>query len=222
MKKNNKAPNRLMKLFFSFFVYLFFSCGLDTIIYLEAPHFTHRANSLQESEQYIEFKTSDSINLAGYYLGFDILYKIYATEQELTSDTNKINSYNNSNPQASARWLLETKKYQRLVGKTEPIVKAGTTDRVVRVRLYDYGSPSTDKDKAGLSTDGIFVTVVKRKNGETFKVIPNGSDADDINKTSDKTEDYKFVAFFAVTVGLDEKFVALYSQILDLGYLELK
>lgn len=216
---NNEKKKLIEKLFFLFFNLSFFSCGLDTIIYLEPPHFIRRASSIQDSEQYIEFKTSDNINLAEYYLGFDIFYKIYATKQELENEIASINSYNNSNPQASARWLLETKKYQRLVGNSEPIIKAGATDRIVRLRLYDYGSLTIDK--AGLFVDGSFVTNVKRRSGNSFAILPNVSEADDINKTS-TNEDYKYIAFFAVTVGLDEQFVALYSQLLDLGHLKLK
>ena len=202
--------------------FVFTSCGLDTIMYLEPPHFTRHADSEQDSEQYIEFKTSDADNAVAYCTGFQIFYKIYALKSEMTTDVAAINSYNSSTPYSAARYLIETKKYQTLKASTQPIVlHTGITDRTVKVRLYDYSTPpDPNAETAGLYVGGTRVNVY-RADETNFAKLPNSTEAADIFKTS-STDEYQFVAFFAVTVGLDEHFTALYSQVVDLGYLILK
>lgn len=210
-------------LFFCSFFFLLDSCGLDTLVYLEPPHYTRHADSEQEAEQYIEFRTSDTANASTYCKGFQIFYKIYATTTDLQTDVAAINSYNNSSPYAAARYLLETKKYKAVRGSNEPLILHTAADRVVKVRLYDYSvPPDPNAEKAGLYLDGGKYSDVFRYNGAAFKKLSNTAEDDDIYKTSKTAADYEYVAFFAVTVGLDEHFSPLYSQLLDLGHLVLK
>lgn len=215
-----KLHFRFLCFFLLVYVFLLTACGLDTIVYLAPPHFKQEAGSVQLQAQYLLFETSDTDNSAEYCRGFDILYKIYATQDELNGDVASIRSYMMSNPQASARYALETKKYQRLQGATSPLISASGTNRLVRVRLYDDGT-----EKAGLYVasmpPALPVTTVKRFNGTDFKIIPKDSIADDLYKTSG-SGDYTIAAFFAVTVGLDEHFVVLYSKLLYLGFLQLQ
>lgn len=199
------------------------ACGLDTIIYLEPPQYLRNQASEQASEQYIEFNTSDSLNTPAYCRGFEVFYKIYASKENLQSDVVNINSYNSSSPQNAARWLLETKHYHRLRSDTEPAVKATGTNRRIKIRLFNYGTKP--EDKAGLYIDEINVGQVKRSNGADFEVLPaETSDADvSINASAAKTAGgYCYVAFFTATVGMDEHFTALYSQLLYLGFLVLQ
>lgn len=216
-----KLHFRFLCFFLLVSVFLLTACGLDTIVYLAPPHFKQEAGSVQPLTQYLLFETSDTDNSAEYCRGFDILYKIYATQDELNGDVASIRSYMMSNPQASARYALETKKYQRLKGATSPLISASGTNRLVRVRLYGYAGT----EKAGLYVASMPpappVTAVKRFDGTDFKIIPNGSIADDLYKTSG-SGDYTIAAFFAVTVGLDEHFVVLYSNLLYLGFLQLQ
>ena len=129
---------------------------------------------------------------------------------------NDILSYNKSNPQAVARYAMETKKYQRLTAKDFPPIKFTGTDRLIRIRLCDYGN-----DKAGLFVDGSFYSKVMRFNSNEFKNISKDEVADDISSKKNP-EPYTKVAFFAVASGSDELFVPIYSELLYLGYLTLK
>lgn len=222
-----KLHFRFLCFFLLVYVFLLTACGLDTIVYLAPPHFQREAGSIQEQAQYLLFETSDTDNSAEYCRGFDILYKIYTTQDELNGDVASIRAYMMSNPQASARYALETKKYQRLKGATatSPLISASGTNRLVRVRLYDDGPSPPGTEKAGLYVASMPpappVTTVKRFDGTDFKIIRNGSIADDLYKTSG-SGDYTIAAFFAVTVGLDEHFVVLYSNLLYLGFLQLQ
>lgn len=204
-----------------FFLSLFISCGLDDLVYLEPPHFERIQNSEQESEQYIQFRTTDTINLAGYYRGFEIFYRIYASTEDLSNDVSKIKSYNSSNPQAAARWLIDSKKYQKLRrdDKITPIVLTDTDDRQVRVRLYDYG-----KEKAGLYVENLSpVAQVVRYNGKPFVILDKDNKDADVEQSENVPEEgYKHVAFFTATYGMDEKFVPIYSELLYLGFLALE
>ena len=63
---------------------IFFSCGIDGIVYLVPPIRVWDPSGLADDSQlYFEFTTSDSknsSNAAGYFKGFDIFYRIYESK----------------------------------------------------------------------------------------------------------------------------------------------
>lgn len=206
------------------------ACGLDDFVYLEPPVADRIQRSDSEYEQFISFRTSDVANLSlGFYKGFDVFYKIYATKELCEADITAIENYNSSNPYSVARYVRDTKKYG-LLGRRDgkkPLVEAASTDRLVKIRLYDYGT-----EKAGLYIDDALLVEVCRENNEAFAILPKdatATDGQDIqlqtapkDGEADPRVEYKYVAFFAVTSGMDTNLSPLYSSVSSLGWLELQ
>ncbi|MBQ7611721.1 MAG: hypothetical protein IJU92_01450 [Spirochaetaceae bacterium] len=229
---DKKKYNILLYLFFSF---LIFSCGLDSIPYLEKPLFTHIQNVTDN--QYLEFGTSDVENqaLGGWYRGFTVLYRIYATKEACEADIALIERQNTSQPYNVATWLQNTKGYHFL--KREPATSTGVLvppashNRTVRIRLFDYGT-----ELKGLYIDNMNEAQVKRDDDDNsdFSIINLAVDVSAQDAPSDvqlvSSQDttlgtdieYRYVAFFAVTLGLDTHFSPLYSELLSLGWIELQ
>lgn len=219
----NNTENDFLRIILLFCVIMIFvSCGLDNIIYLTAPKYTRLTESTQENEQYIEFETTDIENSSSiYYTGFQILYKIYDTTDNLKNAVSDIQNYNKENPQNAVRYLLENKKYQFLLrdDKKTPLVSKDVRNRKVRVRLYDYGTSAIEK--SGLYIDMMHQVKVIRFDESEFKVLDGNDSSTDIAKV-DNAIKYLYVVFFATTVGFDSQFINLYSELLYLGFLTLK
>ena len=212
---------------------MLFSCGLDSIPYLEKPLFTHIQNVTDN--QYLEFGTSDVENqpLGGLPPGFAVLYRIYATKEACEADIALIERQNTSPPYNVATWLQNTKGYHFL--KREPASSTGVLvppaphNRTVRIRLFDYGM-----ELKGLYIDNMNVAQVKRYDNSDFSIINlavnvSAQDAPrDVQLVSSQDTtlgtdiEYRYVAFFAVTLGLDTHFSPLYSELLSLGWIELQ
>ncbi|WP_024467326.1 hypothetical protein [Treponema pedis] len=201
-------------------ILLFFSCGIDDIIYLVSPTVIHDPSSHVDGEQkYFEFETSDKKNTEdalGYFKGFDIFYRIYENEADCVSAINSAYSYNDSNPSAAANYLLSSLSFSFLrssVSSPNPLISSATADRKVSFRLTDYST-----HKAEILINGINFGNVLRANNKSFSSILR---TDPDVKTSNSSSSDLYVAVFTAAYGTDKYFKPFYSGIVKLGYVRI-
>ena len=207
-------------------IFIFFSCGIDNIVYLEPPKLTHSPTGhTDEAQTYFEFETSDKKNWGiGEFLGFEVYYRIYESETDCKNLIKNIVQYNESNPANSVNYLLSSYNYKLLTYQghsyqDRPIVLAPgaspANDRLVKFRLETVNSFSNDFDISG-TTQG----KVLRQFGEEFTAAKSGDY--DVQSSSNPSTTSFYVAAFAATYGLDKSFRPLYSSLISLGYVEIK
>nr|WP_315315669.1 hypothetical protein [Treponema denticola] len=207
-------------------IFIFFSCGIDNIVYLEPPKLTHSPTGHTDPAlMYFEFETSDKKNWGiGEFLGFEVYYRIYESETDCKNLIKNIVQYNESNPANSVNYLLSSYNYKLLTYQghsyqDRPIVLAPgaspANDRLVKFRLETVNSFSNDFDIAG-TTQG----KVLRQFGEEFTAAKHGDY--DVQSSSNPSTTSFYVAAFAATYGYDISFKPIYSELVSLGYVEIK
>ena len=134
---------------FSVCLFLFSSCGLDVVYYLDTPYLTHNTPEYTTAfdNRYFEFTTNDRGNSGqeGFdYLGTAVYYKIYNNVSTMNSNIAAVSSLNSStNESAAASHLIDSYKYQPLglsSGTKNPLVPVsddGNNQRVY-IRLSNY------------------------------------------------------------------------------------
>ena len=216
--------------FSSLIVSLFFSCGLDTVIYLEPPNIKHNNyDSNDDSNKYLEFETSESnnANVIDYIKGFEVYYRIYERKEDRSSDYSAIYKYDDDNPSVSATYLVETKKYKMLSvsgasSNDRPLIKKTSSNKKIRIRLSEYGS-----EEIGFYVDGIKLGIPIRYNGKEFKKDEISNTVDDVypvpsSHKKDEADEYWYVNMYATTYGADRSFKPLYSKLEFIGFLKIK
>lgn len=210
------------KIVFLVSLFLFFSCGIDNILYLAPPRSMNDPSThTDDSLKYFEFKTSDAentTNAAGYFKGFEIFYRIYENSSDGESDIIAANRYNDSNPSGAAEYLLSSLSFFPLKCKdiTDiPLIQAGTADRIVKFRLIPYALSS-----AVLSIDSTVLGDVLRTTGMPFTSINNG-DKDVKSSQQPDISGELLVAVFAAAYGMDSSFHKTYSGIVFLGKIKI-
>ena len=211
-------------------IFIFFSCGIDNIVYLEPPKLIHSPSGHphNDAQKYFEFKTSDVENLTAsvgsVFKGFEVYYRIYESETDCKNLIKNILQYNESNPANSVNYLLSSYNYKLLTYQghsyqDRPIVLAPgaspANDRLVKFRLETVNSFSNDFDIAG-TTQG----KVLRQFGEEFTASKHGDY--DVQSSSNPSDDSFYVAVFAATYGYDISFKPIYSELVSLGYVKIK
>ena len=215
---------------FAGFSALFFSCGLDTVVYLEPPNIKHsNYDSNDNSNKYLEFETSEgeNANVIDYVKGFEVYYRIYERKEDRSSDASSIYAYNEDNPSVSATYLVETKKYKMLAvsdasSNDRPLIKKTATNKRIRIRLNEYGS-----EEIGFYIDGIKIGVPIRYNAKEFKKDEISNTSEDVfpvppSHKDDTPDDYWYVNMYAVTYGTDKSFKPLYSKLEFIGFLKIE
>ncbi|MGP1595156.1 MAG: hypothetical protein ACTTH8_07930 [Treponema sp.] len=215
-------------------------CGIEKIIYLHAPRKIHYNSHLDDKDKrYCEFETADGTNTADvgtYFRGTEIYYRIYAYENECTADIQTIYDYNDKNPSASARYLIDTKKYHyltvdSLAANERPLLAAASSNRIIRFRLQDYDSTDNAALRmrnSGTSGLGSVIGVPRRSNvipavkrqfqGSTIQL----GDSDVAETSATAAHDFWYVNFYAVSYGWDDGFRNLYSALEPLGYIKIE
>lgn len=207
-------------------LFLFFSCGIDDIVYLEPPEWTHRPTGhSDENKMYFEFETSDKENLEaglGDFKGFEVYYRIYESETDCKNLIESMVKYDESNPSSSASYLQDSYKYQRLTyqghnNHDRPLVKAGESskNRKVSFRLEPVFALTND-----FFIEGSSYGKVLRQNGEDFLSVKKGDY--DVQSSNNPSSDSFYVAAFAAAYGFDKSFRPLYSSLVSLGYVKIK
>ena len=199
-------------------VFIFFSCGIDDIVYLEPPKLTHNPTG------YID-ETSDKENLnaaLGFFKGFEVYYRIYESKTDCENLIKNMVQYNESNPANSVNYLLSSYNYKLLTHQghsyqDRPIVptSGSPVNRRVRFRIEALTSyPNV------FSIDGTIQGKVLRQFGEEFADAKSGDY--DVQSSSNPSPDSFYVAVFAATYGFDKSFRPLYSSLISLGYVQIK
>ena len=209
-------------------IFIFFSCGIDDIVYLEPPKLTHSPTGHTDPAlMYFEFETSDKDNWAIsqlFFKGFEVYYRIYESETDCKNLIKNIVQYNESNPANAVNHLLSSYNYKLLTYQghsyqDRPIVLAPgaspANDRLVKFRLETVNSFSNDFDISG-TTQG----KVLRQFGEEFTAAKHGDY--DVQSSSNPSADSFYVAVFAATYGYDISFKPIYSELVSLGYVKIK
>ena len=200
---------------------VFFSCGIDGIVYLVPPIRVWDPSGLADDSQlYFEFTTSDSknsSNAARYFKGFDIFYRIYESKAECISAIRAAESYNVSYPSASAFYLLSSLSFKFLTHtgrdpSSRPFIHEAPSDRLVRFRFSSFAADHDD----------FFINSVRqgqslRQNGKNFQHIKR-DDFDVKAASSPLTDPSLYVAVFAAASGTDDSLSTIYSEITKLGY----
>ena len=206
-------------------VFIFFSCGIDDIVYLEPPKLTHNPTGhIDEAQMYFEFETSDKENLnaaLGFFKGFEVYYRIYESKTDCENLIKNMVQYNESNPANSVNYLLSSYNYKLLTYQghsyqDRPLVSysGSPVNRKVRFRLEAVSSFSNDFD-----IDGTIQGKVSRQFGEDFTAAKRGDD--DVQSSSNPSTNSFYVAVFAAAYGFDKNFRPLYSSLISLGYVEI-
>ena len=207
-------------------IFIFFSCGIDDIVYLEPPKLVHSPTGYHDAaHMYFEFETSDKENLnaaLGFFKGFEVYYRIYESKTDCENLIKNMVQYNESNPANSVNYLLSSYNYKLLTYQghsyqDRPIVPASGSpvNRRVRFRIEALTSyPNV------FSIDGTIQGKVLRQFGEDFAAAKSGDD--DVQSSSNPSTNSFYVAVFAATYGFDKSFRPLYSNLISLGYVKIK
>ncbi|UTC82975.1 hypothetical protein [Treponema denticola] len=205
-------------------IFVFFSCGIDNIVYLEPPKLIHDPTGhSSEYLMYFEFETSDKNNLGvGEFLGFEVYYRIYESETDCKNMIKNIVQYNESNPANSVNYLLSSYNYKLLtyeghLYQDRPIVPASGSPVNRRVRFFIEALISYPNN---FSIDGAIQGKVLRQLGEDFAAAKSGDY--DVQSSSNPSNDSFYVAVFAATYGVDTTFRPVYSSLISLGYVKIK
>lgn len=215
------------KLFFYFFIFLIFSCGIDDVVYLYPPVLVHDPTGhFADDQKYISFTTSDTDNntySAGYFKGFDIIYKIFESKNDYMNIDNSVKSYIENNSAETINYLLNNHSfsYLRYDGKdisVRPLIEEAAADRLVELRCTAYGS----KD-AALFINGARIGAVIRKNSKDFSSITStDEDVKAATTESDKSDTNLYVLFYTAAYGIDKYFKPGYSAAIRLGVLQIE
>jgi hypothetical protein len=214
-------------------------CGIETYVYLypvtQLPN--GYPSSDDESNNFFQFKTSDSDNSGNsYFRGFEVFYRIYNNIDTRNSDVSTINTYNDNNPTTSATYLLNTKNYHRMVYSARqtdiPLIPGTGSDRTVSIRLFAQtkyypcftfdGSTGTSVSSniperthnSGTSYEPFY------KTGDVTMGDISSSD-DDVTYTSSSGTTTWYVQAYVAAYGYDESYKAIYSEIFNLGYVTI-
>lgn len=131
-----------------FFVPVFFSCGLEEYIYIQAPTVLNHAAPTYETEfadRYVAFETKENPNEQPNYdnfLGTAVYYKIYNNYNTMNSRINSIETLSTStNESAAALQMIDNYGYKPLglaENYSSPLVEKTGENRKVYIRLTNY------------------------------------------------------------------------------------
>ena len=202
MMKAKSGGRNLFLILTCGFCFFLFSCGLESIVYLDPPFDaqTPSRESTDPVKHFFSFKTANSKNssadgIDGFsYLGTAVYYKIYGSYDTLASEKSKIETANSSSTtNTAASSLINTYNFKplKLQGPTpEVLVPKDTSYKFVYIRLNDVLGSSeinseyqrdvrVDSDKIENSTQGTRLGLpmrnIPQKNGFDFGATGSGS-----------------------------------------------
>ena len=222
------------------------SCGLDVYYILYPPSESQLVNENTEAlGRFYSFRTADVENKGmDIFTGTTVIYKIYNTLSELTSDSYSINNYNTEFSDKGYN-RAEYFGYQKLSisNNDMPLVEKSGNNRSVEIRLFTEGYVDNPY-QAGIKIagqyvmDGSDIAVPLRENESTFafyssstdtvvnersypNVIPekDNIDVNFVQLTEENIENKWYVNAYAVSVGMTPDFIYKYSQLEPLCYI---
>ena len=230
----NKAFCRIRNissLFFTGCLILFnLSCGLDTFYVIDGPtNVIHKpdCSSIDYSDNYFDFYTTDKTYDNLKFLGTEVYYKIYKSQTRLNSEANDLISIANKSDSASsaAERMIQSYKFQPLRAsghEGESVLIPTSSDNVrVNIRLSTYTLYPAQITIDGSESIGIPVRNLPTKIGFNFRsALPDSvpkSDDVDVNTSGSSSDSDWYVSLFAVAIGQDYTYSPIYSNILYLG-----
>ncbi len=208
----------------------FSGCGLDNFVYLVPVRTVSNDPTTveQDIDKYFEFRTTDAENDAlgaGYFLGFEVWYRIYNDSNYASQEAQAIMSQNTTNPSGAVNYL-KTRGFQRMASSSRPaetpLIPGAASDRTIKIRLIKFD----DLDTAQISIDSVPAGTPLRtlENGITTKdfahtEIENGDT--DLYFNGDLSTEDRFVQAFVFALGRDESYKLLYSSLCDLGRIKI-
>ena len=132
--------------------------------------------------------------------------------------------YTETNPSNSVNYLLSSYNYRLLAHSNHsyqdrPLINAPSAvplnNRSVKFRIENLNFFPNDFNVDG-STEG----KTQRQNGEDFKDAKKGDY--DVQSSAEPSSDSFYVAVFAAAYGFDTSFKTIYSDLISLGYVEIK
>ncbi len=222
------------------------SCGLDVYYILYPPSEAKIVNENTEAlGRYFSFRTADIENNGmDIFTGTTVIYKIYNTLSQLTSDNFSINNYNSEYSDKGYNRAIALGYQELLISNNDvPLVSKTGENRSVEIRLFTEGYID-DPYEAGIKIsgqyimDGSDIAIPLRENESTFAfyspdkfTVVNGKsysnnipeednlDVKFIELTEAAQENVWYVNAYAVSVGMTSDFSYKYSELEPLGYI---
>lgn len=160
MIKAKSVGEKNFLIFICGFCFFLFSCGLESIVYLEPPRSDgHTASLTDPVLSYFSFITANDENssadgIDGFkYLGTAVYYKIYGDYNKLISERSSIDSLNSSSTTntaaASLRDRFNFKSFNLLGSRPEVLISKESSIRYVYIRPNDLvGNSGINSDYA--------------------------------------------------------------------------
>jgi len=210
---------------------IFSGCGVDNFVYLyPVTQLLNNPSPNDPTLNFFSFRTADKNNQdssGDYFKGYEIYYQIYNSESVLISNKAEIDTYNQKNPTTSFSYLVNSKKYSRMVhvGRTTeiPLIQGTDDNQDVIIRLT----------KSGDEYPARFSVVTSENLGDPRRSLNEGTSFlpfdytnitisdKDVIYTSSASVDKWFVQAYVVTYGYDESYKSYYSQIFSLNYVAI-
>lgn len=142
-----RKGNKLCITFFNICLFIFPSCGLDVVYYLNAPMVTHNTPdyTTKYDNEYFEFTTNnDQTDSEDFeFLGTAVYYKIYNNYSTMQSNISTLSSLSSStNESAAATKMIESFGYKQIGtsnGSKMPLISADSNgNQRIYIRLTNY------------------------------------------------------------------------------------
>ena len=228
----------IFSLLFAGYLILFnSSCGLDTFYVLDAPtQVIHQpdCSSIEYSDNYFSFYTTDKDYDTIKFLGTDVYYKIYKSSARLKTEAEDLITASNrdDSTNSAADKLIQSYRFQPLrgAGYDDQVVLIPTTgsNQQITIRLSDYHGIYLSQiavDGSNIYGNPSRVIPVRNLPDKTnfnfsSKYIPKSDEAD-VNTSGTSSDADWYVSMFAVAVGQDQTYTPVYSNILYLGSVKI-
>ncbi|GMO40076.1 MAG: hypothetical protein Pg6C_00760 [Treponemataceae bacterium] len=213
------------------------SCGIETVEdSLDPPSLRDLANPLDPGGRYFSFYTRETGNNGtAAFKGTDVFYKIYNNVNELNAEHDSIKT-SNAEYSANGYNRMVSLNYRQLPipGYPSILFSATGSNREVSIRLIDEGlnAQGAYDFPAGVVSGSNMGKPIRRPSSEGFNfyIDSNPDNCDKLPAAGDwdtrfsnvPEADTWYVNAYAVSVGQNTKLALLYSQLLWLGYIQIK
>jgi hypothetical protein len=208
------------------------SCGIEVYYSLEPPSSRAFTTGLTTETREFSFYTNEATQLS-VFQGTDVYYKIYNNLSDLTSESTTISS-SNAEYSSNGYNRMVSLGFKQLDTTSHPNIlfpQTGTAQTVF-IRLIDEGPKSSGGYNFPAGITPTTVLPLRRSNGKGFNFYidpdpdncddrPASGDSDTRFSSSPETDTW-YVSAYAVSVGQDTYLTPLYSQLLWLGYIQIK
>ena len=250
MKKASINKKSVFCIFFFFFCFLFFSCGLDVIEVIDPPtDGGYNPPTIEYNDDYASFVlrfATNEANSSSYnvnFIGTDVMYKIYSSESTLIEERNRINNLildDENNANLFEKYLENKFVSLKCSAHNEEVLipkSNNNKNQEVYIRLSDntneFPAKITVDNKSLASNNELTIPYrnIDGKEGITFNFskysedpehnrIPEQGDSDVVGSSSD--DGVWYVLLYAVSKANDSSYNPVYSNLLYLGDVKIR